>query len=378
MKLRLRDGTGSREYRHLIEDADRHGNVRIYFRRKGQPKIRLTSAPGTPEFDAEYLRAFTRAETAVRPAEAAPPGQSGTLRWLCSEHFASAGFQELGPATRKARRKILEEICERAGDILVSQWEPRHVAKLRDRKASSPAAANEIVKSLRQLFAWASRPEYGHMFGNPAAKVTYLGSRNPDGWRAWTEADVATFTGKYPIGTKERLALDLLLFTGVRRSDVVKLGPQMERDGHMIFTETKGRARIRKAHRLPILPSLRESIDATPIGKLAYLTDAYGNPWHNPKSFSQWFERVCRKAGIDKGLSAHGLRKLGAQLCVERGATEHQLMALYGWESPKQAALYTKRANRQLLESEAAALLQNKIVPLSPTSSRVGHRGDGK
>lgn len=364
MKIRLRDGTGSRQYKHLVEDADRHGNVRVYFRRKGQPKVRITAAPGTPEFEREYLRAFNRQPL---PATATPADpDNGTLRWLCARYFASAVYQELGPATRKARRIILESICERVGDVLVSQWEPRHIAMLRDRKASSPAAANEIVKSLRQLFAWASSPEYGFMFGNPAAKVSYLGSRNPDGWRAWTEADYSKFTAVYPVGTKERLAVDLLLFTGVRRSDVIRLGPQMERDGHLLFTEMKGRTTIRKTHRLPILPALRESIDATPTGELAYLTDTYGNPWHRPKSFSQWFERACRAAGIEKGLSAHGLRKLGAQLCVERGATEHQLMALFGWESPKQAAHYTKRANRERLESEAAVLLQNTVVQIKP------------
>lgn len=370
MKLRLRDGTGSREYRHLIEDVDRHGNVRIYFRRKGQPKVRLTATPGTPAFDAEYQRAFTGD---AKPIQVVAQADKGSLRWLCGEYFASAAFRQLGTETRKARRKILEEICSLAGNASVAAWEPRHVAKLRDRRASSPAAANEIVKSLRQLFAWASSPEYGHMFGNPAMRVSYLGSRNPDGWQSWGLSDVTKYTATHSTGSKERLALDLLLFTGVRRSDVIRLGPQMESGGYLVFTETKGRAKLRKAHKLPILPALRESINATPTGKLAYLTDSRGNPWHRAKSFSQWFERACRKAGIDKGLSAHGLRKLGAQLCAEGGATEHQLMALFGWESPKQAAHYTRKANRALLEADAAALLQNKIVPLSSKISKVGH-----
>lgn len=51
MKVRLRDGSGIRIYKFVVEDADRHGNVRIYFRRKGQPKTRLVATPGTLEFD---------------------------------------------------------------------------------------------------------------------------------------------------------------------------------------------------------------------------------------------------------------------------------------------------------------------------------------
>lgn len=359
MKTRFRDGTGSRSYRFVIEDTDRHGNVRVYFRRKSQPKIRLAAQVGTPEFDAEYQRAH-RGELNPKAAVKIGPAERGSLRWLCSEYFGSAIFKDLGPATRKSRRAILEAVSDLVGDIAAAEWEPRHVAKLRDRKSASPAAANEVVKALRQLFAWASSPEYGYIAGNPAAKVSYLGTRNPDGWRAWTERDVEKFTAFYPVGTRERLAIDLLLFTGVRRSDVVRLGPQMERNGYLIFTETKGRAHVKKTHRLPILADLRASIDATPTGHLVYLVNSDDRPWL-PKTFSQWFERACRKAGVDAGLSAHGLRKLGAQLCVERGATEHQLMALYGWESPKQAAHYTRRANRERLEAEAAILLQNKV-----------------
>ena len=32
--------------KYLVEDVDRHGNVRIYFRRKGHAKIRLKGSPG--------------------------------------------------------------------------------------------------------------------------------------------------------------------------------------------------------------------------------------------------------------------------------------------------------------------------------------------
>jgi hypothetical protein len=39
------------------------------------------------------------------------------------------------------------------------------------------------------------------------------------------------------------------------------------------------------------------------------------------------------------------------------GATEHQLMALFGWTNPQEAAVYTKKANRARLEAAAAPLL---------------------
>jgi integrase len=367
MKVRLRDKSGIRVYRFLVEDVDRHGNVRIYFRRKGQPKIRLSEMPGTDAFDAEYQRAFSGELKLLSPNKHTP-AMPGTMRWLCEQYYAAAAFQSLAPGTRKVRRGILDSICQRSGHFRFATMEVRHVAKLRDEKAAFPEAANNRVKALRQLFAWASSPEYGYATKNPARDVARLRSNNPEGLRAWSEQDVARYEARHPIGTKARLAFDLLLYTGVRRSDVVRLGPQMERDGKLVFSEAKGSSRIVKAHELPILPPLRQSIDATQIGHLVYLVTAFGQP-HSVKAFGNWFKKRCCEAGLED-LSAHGLRKLGAQRCAEAGASEHQLMALFGWNNPQQAALYTKKANRAKLEAAAAPLLEarngNESVPLFP------------
>jgi integrase len=369
MQVRLRDKSGIRLYRYLVEDVDRHGNVRIYFRRKGERKIRLKEVPGTAAFDAEYKRAFSGEALPVSPSRhgAAMPG---TMSWLCQQYYASAKFQSLAPSTRKVRRAILDEICQRAGDFRFATMEARHEAKLRDEKADFPEAANNRVKALRQLFGWATSPEYRYATRNPARDVGKLRSKNPDGIRAWCEIDAARYEARHPVGTKARLAFDLLLYTGVRRSDVVRLGPQMERDGKLVFSETKGNTRVVKSHELPILPPLRQSIGATQIGNLVYLVTAWGRP-HSAKAFGNWFKKRCREAGLD-GLSAHGLRKLGAQRCAEAGASEHQLMALFGWTNPQQAALYTRKASRTRLEAAAAPLLaaqnQNKSVPLFPAT----------
>ena len=158
MQVRLRDKSGTRLYRFLVEDVDRHGNVRIYFRRKGQPKIRLREIPGSEPFDIEYQRAF-RGELRPPSADQHTAATPGTMRWLCGQYYASAAFQSLAESTRKVRRGILEEICQRAGDFRYAMMETAHVAKLRDEKAALPHAANNRVKALRQLFAWATSPE---------------------------------------------------------------------------------------------------------------------------------------------------------------------------------------------------------------------------
>ena len=80
------------------------------------------------------------------------------------------------------------------------------------------------------------------------------------------------------------------------------------------------------------------------------MTEA-GQPWVK-ESFGNWFTEVCRKAGCPG--SAHGLRKAGATRAAERGATERQLMAIFGWASPRMAAIYTRTADRKRLAKDAA------------------------
>jgi integrase len=51
-----------------------------------------------------------------------------------------------------------------------------------------------------------------------------------DGFYTWTEEDIAAFEATHPVGSRARLALALGLYTGQRRSDVVRMGRQHVRD----------------------------------------------------------------------------------------------------------------------------------------------------
>ncbi len=365
----MRDGTGTIELRFLSEDVDRHGNVRVYFRRYGR-KVRIRPVPGTDAFMAEYRDLLH--VLPEQPARSTGPAR-GTLLWLCMRYFDSAAFRGLGSGTRRVRRGILEGICgatlpERQavnGGLPYALMEPRHVAKIRDQKADLPESANGRVKALRQLFRWACSVEQGLAARNPAMDVAYLAPANPGGFHTWTEPEVAQFEARHPIGTKARLAMALLLYTGVRRSDVVRLGRQMERRGWLYFTETKGRAKGEKNREIPILPELRTVLDATPSGHLTYLVTEFGKPF-TMNGFGNWLRRRCNEAGLPR-CSAHGLRKAGATIAANRGATEYQLMAIYGWDTAKEAARYTRKANRRRLAGEAMHL----VVPEPESGSTV-------
>src|SRR5260370_40914862 len=103
---------------------------------------------------------------------------------------------------------------------------------------------------------------------NTCAKLEPL-SIEGDGWYTWTDADVAKFVKRWPLGTKPYLAFALLRYTMVRRSDVVQLGkPNINSDGNLAWVEAKGsRSKVLRNSRKPrvmkIAPQLLEAITAT-------------------------------------------------------------------------------------------------------------------
>lgn len=357
-------------FEYVHRDVDRHGNVRLYFRRrKGERKIRIRAAPGTPAFQSEYDAAKILADTGVLALAAedrtsfarATHPQPGTYRWLCVQYFCSAEFRRLDARTQRTRRGVLEWTFEEPiapgkaesfADFPVRRMTPKAIRVLRDRKAQFPEAANGRVKAIRQVFAWGI--EYEHVSNNPARDVPYVRGR-PEGFHSWSVEEVEQFERHHSIGSKARLALALLMYTGVRRSDVVRLGRQHIRDGWFKIAVQKNRSRRPVTIDLPVLLSLQEIIAASPTGNLTFLVTQFGRPF-TANGFGNWFRRRCNEAGLPH-CSAHGLRKAGAARAAENGATTHELMAIFGWQTVKEAERYTQAAQRKHLAGSAERLL---------------------
>ena len=67
-------------FRFLVEDADRHGNIRLYVRVPGRPKVRIRVPFGTDEFITAYNVAVSDHVTAPRQARET---KLGSFRHLC-------------------------------------------------------------------------------------------------------------------------------------------------------------------------------------------------------------------------------------------------------------------------------------------------------
>lgn len=363
--------------RYVVEDTDRHGNVRIYYRKPGQKKVRLRGPIGSPEFLEDYDAA---AAGRLHP-RGGPVIVGGSLRWLCVEYFKSAAFQRLDPRTQYVRRGILERICQNndEGAKPYRLLLPRHIRKRRDAMADRPEAANGMVKALRQLYSFAV--EYDHHDTNPAKDVSYL-STGSEGFHAWTAAEIEAFENTHPVGTMARLALALALYTGQRRADIVSLGKQHVHDGWLVFTQNKNRNRKPVRMEIPIHPELQRIIDATPHPKttdsaesMTFLVTAFGRPFTS-NGFGNRFRKWCDEANIPH-CSVHGLRKSAASRLAELGRSEDQIKAITGHKTSKEVDRYT-RAARQKVRAESAMegfeyeRSEDKSVPLSEGVAQSG------
>jgi len=360
--------------KYVVADPDRHGNERYYFRRRGFLKVRLPGEPGSDLFFAAYRAALAAVEAGRQPGEPEaeispntrlPRPQPGTLRWIVAGYVASATFTHgLDAKTQRVRRNILEKCCQEPiapdetvpfGEMPIAHFTARMVRILRDRKLSTPEAANARIKALRQAFGWAM--EFEHAKTNPAMEVKYV-SNGSDGWHTWTEEEVEQYRSCWPLGTKPRLAFEILLLLGVRRSDAVRLGRQHRRGDTISFKPKKGSRRKPQSQDLPILPDLATAIEAGPVGDLTWIVTHTGKPY-TAEGFGNWFRRQCDKAGLPH-CSAHGLRKAGSTFAAENGADPFQLMAIYGWRTLKEAERYCRAARQKKLAAEGMSKIQGK------------------
>lgn len=352
------------ELRYLMADKDRRGNERLYVRRWGR-KVRLRHSRGSPEFLEEYGNAL-RELSGRRPIPTLerdrvhPPG---TLGWLGAQYFGSSEFRALDPQSQATRRSVIETCFaerfaeadnEPIGNCPLAHVDAAKIKRLRDLKDGLPGAGNNRRKYLSAMFSWALEQTPPLVKTNPARDVKRVRYAT-DGFHTWSLEEVALFRARHAVGTKARLALELLLFVGCRRGDLVTLGRQHVKGSSLQFVPRKTRYRRAKATVKPILPILADVLERSPCGSLTFLETAYGRPF-TAKGFGGWFRARCDEAGLPH-CTAHGLRKAGATIAAENGATIHMLMAMYDWTTPAQAKAYTDTADQKRLAAAGMPLI---------------------
>lgn len=299
----------------------------------------------------------------INPVPAKPEDSKATVRWLIAE-FRNSHYwtEEISGGTRKQRGPILTQIDERAGDLPPAAIDRTHVED--GMKTRTKNQARHFVNTVSALFKWAI--EHNHFDGrNPTDGIRRKGKTGKDkkngddeGHLPWPPEVIEQFERRWPVGTKERLALDVFLYVGLRRGDAAALGKQhMPRGIIHLKTEKNGTPIW-----VPVNPRLAESIKACPSTGLAIIAKPDGTNY-TKESLGNWFREAIEKAGIPltkkgskrKGYSAHGLRKASATIAAENNASESVLNAMFGWSGYEMAQHYTKNADRKRLAARGFA-----------------------
>jgi integrase len=342
---------------HLTRETTRHGRAVWYVRMGHGKRRRIRADYGSAEFWQEYRDALDG-----KPTRSLKGPATGTLAWLIARYVESAEWKAKGAASRRKIHGVMRAVEKAAGHEPAKSIDRRSILAGRDRRRDNPGAANNFLAAMRVLFVWAADREY--VLTDPTTGIKFLPPERDTGFHAWTEEELARFEVRWPVGTRERLAFDLLLYTGLRRGDVVKLGRQhVRRDEFTIATEKTGRVVT-----APILPVLARTITKSSTGDLTFLVTERGLGF-TKGAFGNWFRAACRAAGVP-GV-AHGLRKAGARRAAEAGASEAQLNALFGWApGSKESSTYTRTADAARLARTAP----RSPAPMTPVRERARKR----
>jgi integrase len=338
---------------NVIREKNRHGTWVFYYRVGKGSRTRLRGEPGSAEFQAAYKAAV--AETPV--VERRQRSDSRTLKWLIERYMESRKWATLSVATRRARGNLFLQMLKNADGAFFGDISKKDVEAAMEARAHTPAQANTLLKALRGLFEWAIKNEI--TIFDPTHGVDSIAYKS-DGFEPWVAEDVHKFCAHWKEGTVQRLAFELLLCSGLRRSDIVKAGRQHLTGSTFTMRTQKTGAEIT----VDFSDRLVKLIEKTKTGDLAFIVGENGRPFA-VESFGNWFRKHCTAAGVNK--SAHGVRKLSATLAANAGASSHELMAQYGWATSRQAETYTKKADRKRLGIRASKLVAEQIeIELSP------------
>ncbi len=284
------------------------------------------------------------------------PGKSkiapGSVADLITLYYQTAAFTRLSDATRQTYRGILERFRAEYGDLPVARLEEQHIMVILDKKAATPAAANNLRRMLRAIMKLAKQRKMIKL--NPMTEIEPMRYK-VKGFKDWSDEEIKLFADFYAMGTRERLALELLLCAAPRRSDAVRLKRANVTGGRLIYRQKKTDAEIN----IPLLPQLEAAIAALPMREKQelFLETQFGEAF-TETGFYNWFTDKARKAGVPKGRSPHGLRKACCRRLAEAGCSPHEIMSVSGHVTLKEVERYTKAANRARLANSAIATLQ--------------------
>lgn len=331
---------------------DRHGKIRYRFRKTGLPQYHFRNPPGTEGFREEYHRALN-----ADPAAPLPRHAPFTYDALIASFYETPKWLAMAESSQRTYRGIIERFRAKNGSKDVRRVFAEQIDNLLAKRAAETdkaAAAANLRKVLKRLHRHAIKLRW--RTDNPVDASDTVETTGT-GFHTWTEGEIAAFEKRWPLGTRQRLAMALLLYTALRRSDMIRLGRQHRQGDRFKLHHGKNDSDTD----IPIIAPLAEALDAHESSHLTYLVTERGHPYSSGNSFYNWFHRACVQAGIPH-CGPHGLRKAMSRRLAESRATTLQGRAVTGHKTDREFARYAEQANKADMADEAMANLAEKFA----------------
>src|SRR5258705_2220059 len=191
------------------------GHNYLSFRIGKGPRLRLPNDPTSQEFREAYAAALS-GDLDERRLSWAKKDAPGSIGALIASYMRSAGFIKLRDTSKKGYMGRLETIRVDHGDRSVSGLtRERIITGMLQPYADRPAAALDTLKKLRILIRHAI--DIGWLKSDPSSGIKRPKTKEI---RACTDAELASFERRWPLGTKQRTAYALMLNVGAARVDV--------------------------------------------------------------------------------------------------------------------------------------------------------------
>jgi len=346
---------------HVEQWRDRHGKLRTYFRKGKGKRISLPADVKSDAFGAAYAAAM--AGQLVTSDSRRQPPRRDTVAGLIASYKVSPSYRELRPTTKMGYFSRLAVLQNVHGHRTVSGMTREGiVTKILNPYADRPGQRLAILKMLRVLIRHAI--EIGWLKHDPSFKIK---RPKTEEIRSWTEAEIETFENRWPVGTKQRLAFALTLYTGQRVSDVRRM-TWADVDGLVIrVVQQKTGAKLA----IQLHSELRHVLETTPRAHVTIVNTAFGQPF-TVKGFGQWMRDAITRAGLPLDCQPHGLRKAAGRRLAEAGCTAKEVMSVLGHKTLAEAERYTRDADQPRLAASGIMKLEiqkpNKFPKPSQTS----------
>ncbi|MBL6426696.1 MAG: tyrosine-type recombinase/integrase [Maritimibacter sp.] len=309
----------------------------LYFQRRGWKTRKIKSEFGTPEFWTEYA-------SLIAGMTGAPKASHRSFTALVKDYHKSPRYKRLKPRTALDYDKYLNFFLSIMADANPANMQRKDVIRMRDANADKPYFANYSLRVLRVLMEHCV--DLGWRETNPAKGVPEIKTERA-GREPWPRELLDAFREACPLGTRERLVMELCVCTGQRIGDVLEMRWSDIQDGAFVVKQNK----TGKELWVPILPELQTALDAASRHSVFILTNDRGTNRWSYRGASHAVMTVRKQIGATE-YDIHSWRYNAACELLEAGC-EDDLIASVTGQSPAMVLHYTKKVRQRVRALQA-------------------------